>query len=123
MFDYIKKLLKLALPLIVGNLGLVLIGVGDVFVAARHSTDTLAAVAIGNSILMNIFILGISLLSAISPLLSNFRGQKIGTKKYFIPTLEFAFIMAVIICTIAILTIPLVNYLGFEPALCPEIKK
>lgn len=123
MLTYIKKLLKLAFPLIIGNLGLVLIGVGDVFVAARHSTDTLAAVAIGNSILMNIFIIGITLLSAIAPLLSNFRGQKAGAKKYFLPTLEFAMIMAFVICTLAILAIPLVDYLGFEPALIPEIKE
>ncbi len=119
----IKKIFNLAAPMIIGHLGIILIGVTDVFVAARHSTDTLAAVAIANSILMNIFIFGLSLLTAISPLLSNFRGQKIPIKKYFFPTLEFSFLMAIIICTISLATVPLVDILGFDTKLIPEIKK
>ncbi len=122
-FENARKLLKLATPLIVGNLGIVLVGFGDVFVAARYSTDVLASVSIANSILMNIFLFGVSLLSAISPLLSNFRGEKIAIKKYFYPTIEFSMILATIICILSIATIPLVDYLGFEDKLIPDIKK
>ena len=43
---YIKDLLHIALPIILGNLGFILIGVGDVIVAGRHSTDTLAAISL-----------------------------------------------------------------------------
>lgn len=122
-FKNARKLLKLATPLIVGNLGIVLVGFGDVFVAARYSTDVLASVSIANSILMNIFLFGVSLLSAISPLLSNFRGEKFAIKKYFYPTIEFSMILATIICILSIATIPLVDYLGFEDKLIPDIKK
>lgn len=122
-FKNARKLLKLATPLIVGNLGIVLVGFGDVFVAARYSTDVLASASIANSILMNIFLFGVSLLSAISPLLSNFRGEKFAIKKYFYPTIEFSMILATIICILSIATIPLVDYLGFEDKLIPDIKK
>lgn len=121
--ENIKKLFNLALPMIIGHLGIMLVGVTDVFVAGRHSTDTLASIAIANSLLMNIFIFGISLLTAISPLLSNFRGEKIPIKKYFVPTLEFSMIMAIVICSVSIAIIPLVDILGFEENLIPEIKK
>ncbi len=51
--------LNLALPIIMGYLGMILIGAGDVFVAAKHSTETLAAISIANSILSTIFMFGI----------------------------------------------------------------
>ncbi len=73
---YMKELFKLASPMIMGSLGIILIGAGDVFVAARHSTDTLASISIANSILTCIFLFGIGLLASISPLLSNFRGSR-----------------------------------------------
>ena len=41
--NYAKQLLELSLPIILGNVGNMLIGVGDVIVAGRHSTTTLAA--------------------------------------------------------------------------------
>ena len=43
---YAKELLNIALPIIMGNLGFILIGAGDVLIAGRHSTDTLAAISI-----------------------------------------------------------------------------
>ena len=55
--SYIKELIKLSLPIILGNLGIMLISVGDVYVAARYSTDTLAATSIANAILFTIFLL------------------------------------------------------------------
>jgi len=119
----IKELFTLAMPMIMGNLGMVLIGAGDVFVAAKHSTDTLAAISIANSIMSCIFMFGIGLLVSISPLLSNFRGAKNSIKKYFLPTINFAMILALISCILALLTIPLIGKMGFEATLVPTIKK
>ena len=50
-FVYIKDLLQIAGPIIMGNLGFILIGVGDVIVAGRHSTDTLAAISLATAII------------------------------------------------------------------------
>ena len=52
---YIKELLKISAPIIMGNLGFILIGIGDVVVAGRHSTDTFAAISIATAILNCIF--------------------------------------------------------------------
>lgn len=120
---YVKELFSLAMPMIMGNLGMILIGAGDVFVAARYSTNTLAAISIANSIISTIFLFGIGLLVSVSPLLSNFRGERQEIKKYFLPTINFAMFLAFISFVIVIICIPFMGKLGFNPALVPDIKK
>lgn len=120
---YIKELFNLAMPMILGNLGMILIGAGDVFVAARYSTNTLASISIANSIVSTIFLFGIGLLVSVSPLLSNFRGARNDIKKYFIPTIHFSMIIAILSTLIILGCVPLIGHLGFDSILIPEIKK
>ena len=49
--SYAKSLLQIAFPIILGNVGFIMIGVGDVIVAGRHSTETLAAISIATAII------------------------------------------------------------------------
>jgi len=122
-FDYLKALLNIAFPIIIGNLGFMLIGIGDVLVAGRHSTDTLAAVSIATAITNCIQIFGIGILVSVSPLISNYRGEKIAAKKYFYPTLRFSFFIALIIMFVVLASIPLIDFLNFESHLVPMIKE
>lgn len=122
-FKYIKDLLNLAMPIMAGNLGIVFIGAGDVFVAARYSTEALAAISIANSILMCIFMLGVGILMSVSPLLSNFRGEKESIKKYFLPTVGFAMILSLVSFLLILGCIPLIDKIGFSPNLVPIIKR
>ena len=80
---YARDILNIALPIIMGNLGFILIGVGDVIVAGRHSTDTLAAVSLATAIINCIMMFGIGILVSISPILSNYRGEGNQAEKYF----------------------------------------
>jgi MATE family multidrug resistance protein len=121
--NYVKELCALAMPMIMGNLGIILIGAGSVFVAAKHSTDTLAAISIANSIIACIFMFGIGLLASVSPLLSNYRGRKEGAKKYLLPTIAFALILAFFSMIIILLSVSLIEKIGFEPKLMPVIKQ
>lgn len=120
---YIKELFALAMPMIMGNLGMILIGAGDVFVAARYSTSTLASISIANSIISTIFLFGIGLLVSVSPLLSNFRGEKNEIKKYFLPTINFSMFLALCSSILVLLCIPIMDKIGFEVSLVPSIKK
>ena len=120
---YFKELLNIAIPIIVGNLGFMLIGIGDVLVAGRHSTDTLAAISIATAITNCIQIFGIGLIVSVSPLLSNFRGENKSAKKYFYPTIRFAMFMAFIIMFVVLASIPFIDVLNFEPHLVPVIKQ
>lgn len=120
---YVKELLNIALPIIMGNLGFILIGAGDVLIAGRHSTDTLAAISIATAITNCIQTFGIGLLVSISPLLSNYRGERKVVKKYFFPSLRFAMLLAFIVMLAVFAFIPLIDYMKFEPKLVPMIKQ
>ena len=119
---YIKNLLQIAFPIILGNVGFIMIGVGDVVVAGRHSTDTLAAISLATAIINCITIMGIGILGSISPILSNYRGAGREPEKYFYPSLKFTFILSLIIGFVILLIMPFVDKLGFEQHLNPLIK-
>ena len=119
---YVKDLLKMAIPIIYGNIGFILIGVGDVVVAGRHSTDTLAAISIATAITNCIMIFGIGILCTISAILSNYRGEGKKIEKYFYPSLKFAFILSLMICLVILSCIPIIDKLGFPINIVPAIK-
>lgn len=120
---YFSEIISLSFPLIVGNLGQILIGATDVFIAAKHATNTLAAISIANSIIFCILVVGLGLMSAISIVVSNHRGNRKPTKKFLVSILNYAMILAVIFCLVCLATLPLISKLGFEPALVPMIKE
>ncbi len=119
---YISEISKIAAPIIMGNLGFILIGVGDVIVAGRHSTDTLAAISLATAIINCITTFGIGILVSISPILSNYRGAGKNPEKYFYPSLRFTAVLSVIISAAILLFIPFIGKLGFSQNLTPLIK-
>lgn len=120
---YAKELSNIALPIIMGNLGFILIGAGDVLIAGHHSTDTLAAISIATAITNCIQTFGIGLIASVSPLLSNFRGERKSAKKYFFPTIRFSMFLSVLVMFAVLASIPLIDYLHFEAKLVPMIKQ
>lgn len=119
---YVKELLTIAAPIIMGNLGFILIGVGDVVIAGRHSTDTFAAISIATAIVNCILTFGLGLISSISPLLSNYRGERKSIKKYFYPSIRFAMLLALITSLAIVAFIPVIPKMGFEQKLVPNIQ-
>lgn len=121
--QYSKELLNIAIPIIMGNLGFILIASGDVLIAGRHSTDTLAAISIATAISNCIITFGIGLITGVSPVLSNYRGEKKSIKKYFYPTIRFAMFWAFIIMLAILAFVPLIDLMKFESHLVPMIKE
>ena len=121
--NYAKELIKIAAPIIIGNLGFILIGVGDVIVAGRHSTQTFASISIAAAIVNCIMTIAIGLTSSISPLLSNYRGQNKPIKRYFYPSIRFAGALAIITGLIILCFVPIVPLLGFEKDLITPIQQ
>lgn len=119
---YIKDILNIALPIMLGNLGFILIGVGDVIVAGRHSTETLASVSIANAIINCIVMIGIGIITSLSAILSNYRGAGKDAEKYFYPALKFTTIASIIISFAVMAFIPIIDKLGFEPHLAGLVK-
>lgn len=71
---YFRKIAKLSYPIIIGQLGIVLMGVADVIMVGKVDATNLAAAALGNSIFFLVSILGIGTLTAISPLVAKSKG-------------------------------------------------
>lgn len=121
--NYIKNILTIAAPIIMGNLGFILIGVGDVIVAGRHSTQTFAAISIAAAIVNCIMTIAIGLTGSISPLLSNYRGQRKQIKRYFYPSIRFAAYLAIASGLVIAACIPFVPKMGFEQELVKPIQQ
>ncbi len=121
--QYLKELFIFAFPLFIGSLGHTLLGATDVFVVAKYSINSLAAISIANSIIFTIFIFGIGITTAISILLSNMRGEKNKIKKFLPTTLFFSFILSVIFTTVCYFSKYIIPHCGFEELLVPYIQE
>ncbi|MBR1942707.1 MATE family efflux transporter [bacterium] len=119
---YVKELIQLALPIIMGHIGFTFIMAGDVFVAGKYSTDVLAAVSISGAVTSLVFMFGIGLIVSVSPVLSNRLGAKKSIKKYFYPTIRFSQVVAFFSMLLVMACIPLMEHMGFEEKLFPYIK-
>lgn len=118
----IKSLLVFSIPIIMGNLGQMFINAGDVFVAARHGTATVAAISIASALISAIFLFGLGLLLSISPVLSKRRGENIDISRFLKLTLFYALILSVIFCSLSWLLIPIIPLLGLKSLLVGHIQ-
>ena len=70
LFKTIKELFVLSFPIIIGQLGQMLIGAGDVYIASLHSTTAVASIGVANGFINPIFLFGIGLMMGVSPILA-----------------------------------------------------
>jgi MATE family multidrug resistance protein len=73
--DALKQLLIFAGPIIFGQVGLMLIGTGDMIIAGRYSRECLAAIGLAIAILNPIQISLLGLQFSIGPILAQMRGK------------------------------------------------
>lgn len=76
--DDIPALLKLAGPLLVGQLAVIAFGVLDTAMTARYSADDLAALAMASAIFISVYVGLTGVVSALAPI----AGQLFGAKRY-----------------------------------------
>lgn len=76
--EHIKLTLQLSYPVIIGQLGFIMMGVVDSLMVGTLGSAPLAAASLGNSITLLIFIVGIGVSFAVTPLVA----ISVGAKKY-----------------------------------------
>ena len=88
MLNHHKAILRLGIPITIGQLGVIIMGFADTMMVGRYSTDALAAAAFVNSVvnLMMYFLMGYSY--GLTPIISSLFGQ--GRKKQVGETLKQA---------------------------------
>jgi len=76
--EHVKLTLQLSYPVIIGQLGFIMMGVVDSIMVGTLGSAPLAAAALGNSITLLIFIVGIGVSFAVTPLVA----ISVGANKY-----------------------------------------
>ena len=73
---HLKDTLKLAYPVIIGQLGFIMMGVVDSIMVGELGASSLAAASVANSLIMFVFVAGIGVSFAITPLVAIALGAK-----------------------------------------------
>lgn len=116
--------IKLALPLIAGQLSTIGMGAVDVALAGHYSAHTLAAVAVGANVWMLALVAAIGMMMALPPSVAHLDGA--GTRAGIGPLFRQALMLAV---TLGVLlwfgvrhTAPLLHLLGVDAELLPDVQ-
>lgn len=72
---YFSSILKLSWPIVIGQLGIVLMGVADTIMIGKIDATNLAAAGLANAIYYLITILGLGTLMAVSPLIAKAKAE------------------------------------------------
>ncbi len=109
----LKELLVFAIPIILGQIGLMLIGTGDMIIAGRYSREALAAIGLAISICNPIMIPLLGLQFAISPVLAQKRGQGEDIRPYFWTVIFYSLLVSIISSILTYFSIYLLPYFGY----------
>lgn len=71
----LKEVLIFCLPLIAGQLGQMMFGIGDILVAGRYSNTVVSAMGIGVGIFAPFLMVGLGITFAVSPLTAKLKGE------------------------------------------------
>lgn len=120
----VKELFALSFPIILGQLGQMLIGAGDVYVASLHSTSTVAAIGVANGFINPIFLFGIGLTMGVSPALAIKIGKgqnmRASLKSILVYALAAGIALSVIMSALNLFVVDLV---GIEEELVAPVKQ
>ncbi|MBT4793251.1 MAG: MATE family efflux transporter [Halobacteriovoraceae bacterium] len=120
--DYILNLLKLSIPIIIGQLGQMLIVAGDVYIATMFSTKSVASIGLASGFINPIFLFGIGLMMGISPSLAVLRGEGKDEKKSLSSVLVYSAVVGLVLTLLMLFLNQFVHLFGIDEALIPSIR-
>ncbi|HZM26541.1 MAG TPA: MATE family efflux transporter, partial [Gemmatimonadales bacterium] len=117
----LKDLLRLAVPVVVVQVGIMLMGVVDSIMVGHLSANALASVALGNMYFMGLAIFGMGVLLALDPLVAQAVGA--GDHTAIARALQRGLVLALVLsvpCGALLLTVdPVLSAIGEPPELIP----
>ncbi len=115
--EEVFKTFSLAYPVIIGQLGIIMMGVVDSIMVGQLGPVPLAAASLGNSLIFLILIIGIGCSIVVSPIIAILVGGKryseCGT--YFRQSLLVNFVLSLIMLGIILLGVNFIKYLDQPP--------
>ncbi|PIP94425.1 MAG: hypothetical protein COW00_16485 [Bdellovibrio sp. CG12_big_fil_rev_8_21_14_0_65_39_13] len=123
MRNKIREIILFCLPLIAGQVGQMMFGIGDIIVAGRHSSEMVAALGVANGLFSPFFMICLGLSFAVAPLTARFIGQSKGDHNLFssaiVASLGFCFIAHIGILIVA----SQIEHFHIQEVLVPEVIK
>lgn len=119
-----KSLLRLAVPIIIGQLGGIITGLADTIMVGQHSTDELAAASFVNNVLNTFIIFGTGFSFALIPLV----GENLAREKRYVVSawlkngIVANFLLSLVMMAVLTLLYFNVEHLGQPEELLPLIK-
>ncbi len=118
-----RELIIFSLPIIIGQLGQMFIGVGDSLIASWHSVEYIGIVGISLGIISPLFVVALGLCAGISPLLSQKRGNNESIDKYLSSSIFMSAAIGCFFTLLAFIVSFIIPFLGFDPLVTPKIKE
>jgi multidrug resistance protein, MATE family len=118
----LKDLLIFAVPIILGQIGIMLIGTGDMIIAGRFSRECLAAVGLAIAIANPIMLTPLGLQFSISPLLAQKRGKGEDISPYFWTVIAYSLMVATISCLLSLASVKLLPWFNYSENITRIIK-
>lgn len=119
-----KSILKLAIPIIIGQLGGIITGLADTIMVGQHSTNELAAASFVNNVLNTFIIFGTGFSFALTPLV----GENLAREKRYVVSawlkngIAANFLLSIVLMAVLTLIYFNVGHMGQPEELLPLIR-
>ncbi len=112
-----REILIFSLPMIIGEIGQIMFGIGDVFVAGHYSTEVLAALGVACGFFFPFIILGVGIMYAVSPTKAHWIAEERCVKVFPGSSLTIALLTGgILTATLLVLTL-FIPVFGINPEL------
>jgi MATE family multidrug resistance protein len=119
----VKSLTLFSIPIILGQIGVMLISAGDMYVAAAHSTLSVGAIGVATGVFNPVFLFGIGLMMGLSPALAIERGTGKNIEQHFLSSIVFAILAGIFLCGVMLVVNEFVPMMGIESEMVPFIQR
>ncbi len=115
---YYKRNLRVALPVVMTQLGGALVGLADSIMVGRYGTTELAAVSFSNGIFFMVMVFAMGCVMGLTPLVGNAFSQNDDERvaTYLQNGLYFTLILSVLTCLLLMAFLPFFEQMGQDPA-------
>ena len=116
-----KEILIFSLPIIAGQIGQMLFGVGDVIVAGHYSSLAVASIGVASMIFAPMLMIGIGMLMCTGPLASQLKGQGKTDSSLLYNAYYTSFFVSLILSTILFFSEFYIGKFNLNPEIIPHV--
>ena len=117
----LKEIFLFALPIITGQIGQMLFGVGDILVAGHYSVQAVSAIGVAAAIFAPFLMVGIGVLLCSGPMASEIKGRGRTDSSLLFNSFIVATMSSLIIISAILILAFNIHWLGLNPEIAPTV--